>query len=129
METIKAGNKGYGAEITVVTYSERKKETDERSKFRILLSFGQHGRELITTELALRILSILSGEQSLPNMDQASLNTTLDKLVIKASSYCRYSTGEIINMLLSNCLSGDSDENYVYKIDANMLDFILTEIC
>ncbi|XP_020984185.1 uncharacterized protein LOC107460227 isoform X2 [Arachis duranensis] len=83
METIKAGNKGYGAEITVVTYSERKRETDERSKFRILLSFGQHGRELITTELALRILSILSGEQSLPNMDQASLNTTLDKLVIK----------------------------------------------
>ncbi|RYR48771.1 hypothetical protein Ahy_A07g034845 isoform B [Arachis hypogaea] len=82
METIKAGNKGYGAEITVVTYSERKRETDERSKFRILLSFGQHGRELITTELALRILSILSGEQSLPNMDQASLNTTLDKLVI-----------------------------------------------
>ncbi|XP_020969269.1 uncharacterized protein LOC107620482 [Arachis ipaensis] len=98
METIKAGNKGYGAEITVVTYSERKKETDERSKFRILLSFGQHGRELITTELALRILSILSGEQSLPNMDQASLNTTLDKLVIKASSYCR-----------CNCVNNESN--------------------
>ncbi|MED6106336.1 hypothetical protein PIB30_004112 [Stylosanthes scabra] len=83
LETIKAGNKGYGAEVTVVTYSKRKEETDERSKFRILLSFGQHGRELITTEVALRILYILSGEQSLPNMDQASLNTTLDKLVIK----------------------------------------------
>ncbi|CAL0326964.1 unnamed protein product [Lupinus luteus] len=84
METFKAGNKGYGAELAVVTYcNERKRENDERSKFRILLSFGQHGRELITTELALRILSILSEEQHLPSMDLATLNSTLDKLIIK----------------------------------------------
>ncbi|KAJ7957962.1 Carboxypeptidase [Quillaja saponaria] len=83
MDTIKAGNKGYGAEISVVTYSRERRERDERSKFRILLSFGQHGRELITTELALRILSILSEEKFLPNIDPASLNSTLDKLVIK----------------------------------------------
>ncbi|KAI9109090.1 hypothetical protein K1719_019713 [Acacia pycnantha] len=83
METIKARNKGYSAEVTVVTYCQGKKENHERSKFRILLSFGQHGRELITSELSLRILSILSEERFLPSMDQASLNSTLDKLVIK----------------------------------------------
>ncbi|XP_017980778.1 PREDICTED: carboxypeptidase B2 isoform X1 [Theobroma cacao] len=83
VETIKAGNKGYGAEITVVTYCRSRKESDERSKFRILLSFGQHGRELITSELALRILSILSEEQFLTKMDRASINSALDNLVIK----------------------------------------------
>ncbi|KAJ7966962.1 Carboxypeptidase [Quillaja saponaria] len=49
VETINTGNKGYGAEITVVTYCRQRGERDERSRFRILLSFGQHGRELITT--------------------------------------------------------------------------------
>ncbi|KAE9586681.1 hypothetical protein Lal_00004835 [Lupinus albus] len=83
METFKSGNKGYGAEVAVVTYCKRERENDERSKFRILLSFGQHGRELITTELALRILSILSEEQHLPSMDLATLNSTLGKLIIK----------------------------------------------
>ncbi|XP_014498659.1 carboxypeptidase A6 [Vigna radiata var. radiata] len=83
METLKAANKGYGAQITVVTYGKEKEEKDKRSKLRILLSFGQHGRELITTELALRILSILSEEKLLPSTDQASLNSVLDKLVIK----------------------------------------------
>lgn len=37
METIKAGNKGYGAEVSVVTYCKEKKDNDERSKLRILL--------------------------------------------------------------------------------------------
>lgn len=37
METLKAANKGYGAEITVVTYGKEKEEKDKRSKFRILL--------------------------------------------------------------------------------------------
>ncbi|EEF52851.1 metallocarboxypeptidase A-like protein MCYG_01475 [Ricinus communis] len=83
VETIKTENKGYEAQITVVTYCRSRKEIDDRSKFRILLSFGQHGRELITSELALRILSILSEEQFLPNISPTSLNSTLDKLVIK----------------------------------------------
>ncbi|XP_010482001.1 PREDICTED: uncharacterized protein LOC104760740 isoform X2 [Camelina sativa] len=47
-----------------------------------LSTFGQHGRELITSELAFRILSILSEEQFLPK-NGAALNSTLDKLVIK----------------------------------------------
>ncbi|KAF3446887.1 hypothetical protein FNV43_RR12067 [Rhamnella rubrinervis] len=83
LETFKSGNKGYRAEVGVVTYCRRRQDTDDSSKFRILLSFGQHGRELITSELALRILSILSEESLPPNMDPASLNSTLDKLIIK----------------------------------------------
>ncbi|KAL5778356.1 hypothetical protein ACOSP7_011282 [Xanthoceras sorbifolium] len=83
METIKTGNKGYNAELNVVTYCRNRKDGDDRTKFRILLSFGQHGRELITSELALRILSILSEEQFLSNMDPTSSNSVLDKLVIK----------------------------------------------
>ncbi|OVA11978.1 Peptidase M14 [Macleaya cordata] len=83
METIKTQNKGYSAEISVVTYSHSRREIDNHSKFRILLSFGQHGRELITSELALRLLSILSEEQQIPNMGPLSLNNTLEKLVIK----------------------------------------------
>lgn len=83
LETVKSGSRDYQAEVKVVTYCRRRQESDDRSKFRILLSFGQHGRELITSELALRILTILSEERFLPNMDPASLNSTLDKLVIK----------------------------------------------
>ncbi|PNY16778.1 carboxypeptidase a6-like protein [Trifolium pratense] len=83
MEKVKAGNKGYSAEIAVVTYCKGKKDSAENPKLRILLSFGQHGRELITSELAFRILSILSEEKHLPGMDEASLNSILDKVVIK----------------------------------------------
>ncbi|KAB1203553.1 hypothetical protein CJ030_MR8G015376 [Morella rubra] len=83
METIKSRNKGYKADISVVTYCQGGRENDDRSKFRILLSFGQHGRELITSELAFRILSILSEEQFLASANPASLNSTLDKLIIK----------------------------------------------
>ncbi|CAK9178333.1 unnamed protein product [Ilex paraguariensis] len=83
IETITSKNKGYQSEITVVTYCRNRKEIDDRSKFRILLSFGQHGRELITSELALRLLSILSEEEFLPNVDPTRLNNTLDKFVIK----------------------------------------------
>ncbi|XP_022999691.1 metallocarboxypeptidase A-like protein ARB_03789 isoform X1 [Cucurbita maxima] len=83
IETMEARNKGYFAEIPVVTYCHGRNKVNDMSKFRILLSFGQHGRELITTELALRILLILSEEQLLPHMDRASLSNTLDKLVIK----------------------------------------------
>ncbi|KAL6492971.1 hypothetical protein OROGR_032730 [Orobanche gracilis] len=104
IEKISIKNKGYEAEMAVITYSRNKKENDDRVKLRILLqekkvlgvgssltffgsgyggTFGQHARELITTELGLRLISILSEEEFLPNMDRASLNRTLDRLVIK----------------------------------------------
>ncbi|KAE9458668.1 hypothetical protein C3L33_09416, partial [Rhododendron williamsianum] len=83
METIGSQNKGYRAEMTVVTYCLNRTEIDDKLKYRVLLSFGQHGRELITSELALKILSILSEEQFLPNMDPIILKSTLERLVIK----------------------------------------------
>ncbi|XP_058090682.1 uncharacterized protein LOC131237056 isoform X2 [Magnolia sinica] len=83
METIRAGSKGYSSEILVVTYNRVKKDIDSSSKFRILLSFGQHGRELITSEVALRLLGILSEEHKIPRIDMFSLNKILENLVIK----------------------------------------------
>lgn len=83
METIGSKNRGYYAEMNVVTYCRTRKGMDDRSKYRVLLSFGQHGRELITAELALRILSMLSEEQFLPNMWPKSLSNILERLVIK----------------------------------------------
>ncbi|KAL8150043.1 uncharacterized protein LOC141709075 [Apium graveolens] len=83
METLNGKNRGYEADVKVVTYCQNREETDEKSKFRILISFGQHARELITTEVALRVISILSEEQFLPKMDQFLLNRTLEKLIIK----------------------------------------------
>lgn len=82
METVSAENKGYAADILVVTYNHVK-EIADNVKFRILLSFGQHGRELITSEVALRLLRILSEEYTIPNLDLVSLNNILEKLVIK----------------------------------------------
>ncbi|KAF9608626.1 hypothetical protein IFM89_010111 [Coptis chinensis] len=83
IETMKAQNKGYYADIVVVTYSQSRKDIDDSSKFRILLSFGQHGRELITTELALQLLLAITEEKLIPNVDQSSLNSTLEKVVLK----------------------------------------------
>ncbi|PIA46860.1 hypothetical protein AQUCO_01500416v1 [Aquilegia coerulea] len=83
METMRAQNKGYNAEVLVVTYNRARKDVNDSSKFRILLSFGQHGRELITSELALRLLSSLSEEKSIPNVDLSSLNNILEKIVLK----------------------------------------------
>ncbi|XP_047327337.1 carboxypeptidase A6-like [Impatiens glandulifera] len=83
LESFGSTSRGYHAEMNVVTYCRNRTEIDDKSKFRILLTFGQHGRELITSELAFRLLSILSEEQFLPNTDHVSLNTTLERLVVK----------------------------------------------
>ncbi|KAL6995962.1 hypothetical protein U1Q18_006099 [Sarracenia purpurea var. burkii] len=83
MEMFGSNNKGYHADMNVVTFCQNRKDINDKSKYRILLSFGQHGRELITSELALRILSILSEEKFLPDMDPISLHGALERLVIK----------------------------------------------
>ncbi|XP_020583437.1 mast cell carboxypeptidase A isoform X2 [Phalaenopsis equestris] len=86
MEFIRASNKGYGADVPVVTYNHAKQKEKNDSRYRILLSFGQHGRELITTEVALHLLSILSEEHSphgIAGFDPTSLEKNLENLVIK----------------------------------------------
>ncbi|KAG6468048.1 hypothetical protein ZIOFF_072614 [Zingiber officinale] len=86
METIKAGNKGYATEILVVTYNRHTEDVDDQSKFRILLSFGQHGRELITSEVAWQLLSILAKERNMQRVDLMFIQKLLDNLVIKILS-------------------------------------------
>ncbi|CAI9296308.1 unnamed protein product [Lactuca saligna] len=84
METFTSSNKGYQAELNVVTYCQKIHEIEEdKSKFRILLSFGQHARELITSELALKILYVLSEDQTLPKRNPLLLNRTLQNTIIK----------------------------------------------
>ncbi|KAG6531431.1 hypothetical protein ZIOFF_005238 [Zingiber officinale] len=85
METIKAGNKGYAAEILVATYNRHTDDVDDQSKFRILLSFGQHGRELITSEVAWQLLSILAKERNMQRVDLMFIQKLLDNLVIKVT--------------------------------------------
>ncbi|KAI3778443.1 hypothetical protein L2E82_07736 [Cichorium intybus] len=83
MDTFTSTNKGYKAELNVVTYCQNTNEIKDKSKIRILLSFGQHARELITSELALKILYILSEEQTLPKRNPVLLNKTLQNTIIK----------------------------------------------
>ncbi|CAA6663272.1 unnamed protein product [Spirodela intermedia] len=68
--------------VTVVTYSRSRRDIGN-STFRVLLSFGQHGRELITSEVALRLLYALSEETKVPGVDPTYLDRVLDDLVIK----------------------------------------------
>ncbi|ONK54788.1 uncharacterized protein A4U43_UnF11290 [Asparagus officinalis] len=83
IETIRAGNRGYFAEILVITYDRVEKRKPDSLKFKILLSFGQHGRELITSELALHLLSVLTGELSVRGMNMDSIDSILNNVVIK----------------------------------------------
>lgn len=83
METIRAGNMGYFAQISVTTFDRAKTKKPDSLKFRILLSFGQHGRELITSELALHLLSVLTGELRMRGTNMDSFNSILDNIVIK----------------------------------------------
>ncbi|KAG6532416.1 hypothetical protein ZIOFF_006259 [Zingiber officinale] len=86
METIKASNKGYAAEILVVTYNRHTEDVDDQSKFRILLSFGQHGRELITSKVAWQLLSILAKGRNMQRVDLMFIQKLLDNPVIKTLS-------------------------------------------
>ncbi|XP_078440711.1 Zn-dependent exopeptidases superfamily protein isoform X2 [Wolffia australiana] len=82
METLKAGDSVYSAEVAVITYN-RTLEGPKNSKFRLLLSFGQHGRELITSEVALKLLYAICGEIDVPGYDMVSLSRVLEDLTIK----------------------------------------------
>lgn len=67
----------------MVTFASRQQETEDRQKTRILLNFGQHGREMITSEVALRLLKALAGEYRLVGLHKSSLYYILQKLIIK----------------------------------------------
>ncbi|XP_039015549.1 uncharacterized protein LOC120145903 [Hibiscus syriacus] len=73
------------ADLTQPSFTPINRDLYHSRLFLVFQSFGQHGRELITSELALRILSILSEEQFLPKMDRASLNAILENVCCKGT--------------------------------------------
>ncbi|XP_062224294.1 uncharacterized protein LOC133922817 isoform X2 [Phragmites australis] len=83
MDTIRASNKGYSAELFVVTFNHVKESVDNGSKVHVLLSFGQHGRELITSEVALHLLYILTDKRKIAGVDLSSFEKMLENIVIK----------------------------------------------
>ncbi|KAG8076547.1 hypothetical protein GUJ93_ZPchr0006g43312 [Zizania palustris] len=83
MDTITASNKGYSTDLFVVTFNHVKESTDNGSKIHVLLSFGQHGRELITSEVALHLLYILTEKHKISGVDLSSFEKMLENLVIK----------------------------------------------
>uniref|UniRef100_A0ACD5ZBM1 Uncharacterized protein n=1 Tax=Avena sativa TaxID=4498 RepID=A0ACD5ZBM1_AVESA len=83
MDTVRASNKGYSAEMFVVTFNHAKGTVDDGSKIKIMLSFGQHGRELITSEVALSLLYILTEKRRIAGVDLSSFEKILENLVIK----------------------------------------------
>lgn len=83
MKLLKSTRTGYSAEIAVVTFASGQQEAEDGQKIRILLNFGQHGREMITSEVALRLLSALAGEHQLRGLHKSSLKYILQKLIIK----------------------------------------------
>ncbi|TVU13040.1 hypothetical protein EJB05_46715 [Eragrostis curvula] len=83
MDTIRASNRGYSAELFVVTFNHMKENADNGSKVHVFLSFGQHRRELITSEVALRLLYILTEKRTIAGVDLTSFEKMLENLVIK----------------------------------------------
>ncbi|PWZ26922.1 hypothetical protein Zm00014a_020295 [Zea mays] len=53
------------------------------SRFIVFQSFGQHGRELITSEVALRLLYVLTEKPKIAGVDLSSFEKLLENLVIK----------------------------------------------
>ncbi|KAH9300094.1 hypothetical protein KI387_011677, partial [Taxus chinensis] len=83
MKILKSIATGYSAEIAVITFACGKEKAADKQKIRILLNFGQHGRELITSEVALRFLNVLAGEYHLQALDRSAQNDILQKFIIK----------------------------------------------
>lgn len=52
-------------------------------RFIVFQSFGQHGRELITSEVALNLLYILTEKRKIAGVDLSSFEKILENLVIK----------------------------------------------
>ena len=82
-DVMEAAVDGYSTEMSVVTVSPGGLDGDLDGKLRILLNFGEHARELVTSELALRLLSMLGGERNISSGDRARLARILPLTVMK----------------------------------------------
>lgn len=80
-EVVSAAVDGYSTAMRVVTVSPGGLDGSLDNKLRVLLNFGEHARELVSSELALRFLSMLGGERNITN--RAGLEHTLPLTVLK----------------------------------------------
>ncbi|KAL3681307.1 hypothetical protein R1sor_024263 [Riccia sorocarpa] len=83
VEVLKGEQDGYEAEITVVTVEPGGRDVPQDMKMRLLLDFGQHGRELVTSEVAFRLLQTLAGERPFREVHLDALVRILPRTVIK----------------------------------------------
>ncbi|BBN15487.1 hypothetical protein MPTK1_6g20000 [Marchantia polymorpha subsp. ruderalis] len=83
MEVLKGESDGYKTEITVVTVEAGGRKSSHDQKMRLLLDFGQHGRELVTSEVAFRLLQTLGGERPVGEVDLGALKQILPHTIIK----------------------------------------------
>lgn len=60
METLTAEEGGYKATIDVVTVDFHAATKSTEPPLRVFLNFGEHGRELITTDVGLHVLRLLA---------------------------------------------------------------------
>eukprot|EP00884_Botryococcus_braunii_P001474 jgi/Botrbrau1/11327/Bobra.0038s0087.2 len=60
IDDIKRTDKEYESSLEVVTVEPGGLSFDHQHKYRLLLNFGEHGRELITVEMALHLLHLLA---------------------------------------------------------------------
>lgn len=74
---------GYSTKMSVVSVSPGGFDGKLDEKLRILLNFGEHARELVTSELALRLLSMLGGEHNLTVDNRTRLAHILPHTVMK----------------------------------------------
>ncbi|KAI5079538.1 hypothetical protein GOP47_0005017 [Adiantum capillus-veneris] len=96
VESWKSEVDGYSSEILVATVEHRSNIKVEKKKYRLLLSFGQHGRELITSEVALRLLRILVGEKEPAVFNNVKIRMLLQKLIIKIIPLENYNGRKIV---------------------------------
>lgn len=86
-ETRVEGN--YTSDMTVVTVEPGGLTGNDEKKIRMLLNFGQHGRELITSEVAVRLLALLASDAelvkfcALQGIPAARLVASLKHIVLK----------------------------------------------
>lgn len=59
----------YNVSMRLVTVLSKKVVS---APLRVLISFGQHGREIVTSEVALELLQVLAGERPLPTVREIS---------------------------------------------------------
>lgn len=59
------GKQGYSTEVLVVTVEVGGAAADPAAKARVLANYGEHAREVITSEIALRLLTTLASEDGI----------------------------------------------------------------